>query len=62
MEWYTVLKKKWLLLYEVAIWVVPHIRANERNQAQMDYTVYAIQEEGKFTGNDRSQIFFFAVK
>lgn len=25
----------------------------------MDYTVYAIQEEGKFTGNDRSQIFFF---
>lgn len=25
----------------------------------MDYTVYAAQEEGKFTGNDRSQNFFF---
>lgn len=36
MEWYTVMKKKELLLYEVAVSIVPHIRTKERNQAQMN--------------------------
>lgn len=47
-------ENKELLLWIVAMWIVPHIRTSKRNQVQMVYTVYDVQEEEKITYNDRS--------